>query len=131
MQQSPEYQNLFSEIILYLKEGLDRAAEAGIDRRRIVIDPGIGFGKKLEHNLSLIGNLHRLAIIRRPILIGVSRKSFIGKLTDSPVDERIFGSAAAVATSIANGAHIVRVHDVKNMVQVVRVTDAIMHTRNV
>ena len=126
MQTDPTYENLFSEIILYLKEGMDRAVEAGVLRSSIVLDPGIGFGKNLEHNLALIGNLERLTIVRRPILMGVSRKSFIGKLTDAKVDDRLPGTAAAVAACILNGAGIMRVHDVKEMVQVARITDAIV-----
>lgn len=131
MQKDPEYQNLFSEIILFLKEGIDRATEAGIPKSAIVLDPGIGFGKTLEHNVGLMGNLERFAIIRRPLLLGVSRKSFIGKIIGNEVNDRIFGSAAAVAVCIAKGAHIVRVHDVKQMCEVARVADALIKANNI
>jgi dihydropteroate synthase len=130
MQVNPEYQNLFSEIILYLREGMDRAAEAGIPRNRIVLDPGIGFGKTLEHNLALIANMNRFAILRRPLLYGVSRKSFIGTLTGTEVDQRVFGTAAAVAACIVKGAQVVRVHDVKEMAQVVKIADAVARAAN-
>jgi dihydropteroate synthase len=125
MQKSPKYENLFSEIILYLKEGMDKAGEAGIDRNRIVLDPGIGFGKTLEQNIEIIANLERFAIMRRPLLLGVSRKSFIGMVTGANVEERCYGTAAAVSSCIIKGARILRVHDVEPMVQVVKVTDAI------
>ena len=126
MQKDPSYENLFSEIILYLKESMDRAVEAGVPRSRIVLDPGIGFGKNLKHNVGIIGNLGRFSIMRRPLLVGVSRKSFIGLLTGAEVDQRLPGTAAAAAASILNGAHILRVHDVKELGQVARVTDAIV-----
>lgn len=125
MQVNPTYQNLFSEIILYLKERMDLAVDNGIPRNRIVLDPGIGFGKKLKHNLAIMGNLERLSIMRRPILMGVSRKSFIGMITGAQVDDRMPGTIAAVAACIVKGAHIVRVHDVKEAVQAVKVVDAI------
>lgn len=130
MQEDPVYQNLFSEIILYLREGMDRANEAGIPRNRIVLDPGIGFGKTLEHNLALIAGLERFAILRRPLLYGVSRKSFIGRVTGAGTDDRVFGTAAAVAACIVKGARIVRVHDVKDMKQVVMVANAIRAAAN-
>lgn len=126
MQIDPQYENLFSEIILYLKDAMDRAGEAGIPRTRIVLDPGIGFGKTLDHNLSLISNLGRLTILRRPLLIGLSRKSFIGMITKTDTDDRLSGGIAAMVTGVIKGANIVRVHDVRETLQALRVTDAIM-----
>ena len=125
MQTNPEYDNIFSEIILHLKHSMDIALEAGIPRVRIVLDPGIGFGKNLEHNLLLLGNLRRFSIMRRPLLLGVSRKSFIGMLSGATVDDRLPGTIAAVSASILGGAHIVRVHDVAQIKQAVQVVDAI------
>jgi dihydropteroate synthase len=90
------------------------------------VDPGIGFGKTLEHNLEIIRNLSKFRQFGRPVLIGVSRKTFIGKILGTPVHDRLEGTAAAVTVSIMNGVDIVRVHDVKEMVRVARVTDAIL-----
>jgi len=126
MQKNPVYTDLFSEITDYLKEGINIATEGGIARERIVIDPGIGFGKTPEHNLQIINNLDRLSPLCRPVLVGASRKSFIGRiLNNAPASERLEGTAAAVAISVMKGADIVRVHDVREMTRVVRVADAI------
>lgn len=130
MQKDPDYRNLFSEIIIYLEEGMSKAWEAGLERTRIALDPGIGFGKTLEHNLSIMGHLERFSIMRRPLLLGVSRKSFLGSITGEDVDNRLFGTAAAVAVCISKGAHILRVHDVKEMAEVSRVSDAIIRAEN-
>ncbi len=126
MQKNPEYHDLFGEIIEYLEGSIQIARNAGIQEGRIIIDPGIGFGKRPEHNLQIINQLHRFSVLGRPILIGPSRKSFIGLILDnlSPA-ERVEGTAAAVAISILKGASIVRVHDVKAMSRVARVADAI------
>jgi dihydropteroate synthase len=126
MQRSPFYPALITEIIDYLSEGIRLAIQAGISEDMIIVDPGIGFGKTYEHNLEIIKNLSAFTRLKKPILIGVSRKAFIGKiLGDLPVTDRLEGTAAAVAISIMNGANIVRVHDVKEMVRVARVADAI------
>ncbi len=126
MQENPVYTDLFLEITNYLKESINIATENGIAKERIVIDPGIGFGKTPEDNLQIINNLDRLSSLCRPVLVGVSRKSFIGKvLNNAPPSERLEGTAAAVAISVMKGANIVRVHDVKEMARVVRVADAI------
>lgn len=126
MQENPVYTDLFSEITDYLKEGINIATESGIARERIVIDPGIGFGKTPEHNLQIINNLDRFSSLCRPILIGTSRKSFIGRiLNNAPPSERLQGTAAAVAVSVMKGANIVRVHDVREMARVVKVADAV------
>jgi dihydropteroate synthase len=126
MQQNPTYQNLIGEISVFLEESVAKGRRAGIDQ--IIVDPGIGFGKRLEHNLQLIGQLKRLTPLGCPILVGPSRKSFIGALLDLPVNERLEGSLAAAAACILNGAHILRVHDVKETKRAARIADAIRHT---
>jgi dihydropteroate synthase len=122
------YQNLMGEIATGLFESVNLARAAGIPDDRIILDPGIGFGKTREQNLEIIRRLPELRRLGFPILIGPSRKSFIGKTLDLPAGERLEGTAAAVALSIAGGADIVRVHDVKAMVRVARMADAIRGT---
>jgi dihydropteroate synthase len=126
MQKNPAYSDLMGEIIEHLSEGLAIAKKAGILHGKIMVDPGIGFGKKPEDNLEIIKRLKELKVLGCPILIGPSRKSFIGKILDLPVKERLEGTAAAVAAAIAKGADLVRVHDVKEMKRVVRIADAIL-----
>jgi dihydropteroate synthase len=126
MQKNPTYKALIPEIMDYLREGITIARNAGIPDDKIIIDPGIGFGKTVEHNLEIIKRLNEFTGFEKPILLGPSRKSFIGKtLGDLPVTERLEGTAAAVAIGIFNGANIIRVHDVKAMVRVARIADAI------
>ena len=126
MQQNPQYEALIPEIMDYLRAGITIARKTGIPDDKIVIDPGIGFGKTYEDNLKIIHDLHEFTFFRKPILIGPSRKAFIGKiLGDVPVTDRLEGTAAAVSVSIMNGANIIRVHDVKEMVKVAKVADAI------
>jgi dihydropteroate synthase len=126
MQQNPVYEALIPEITDCLRDCIRLAIESGVSEDKIIIDPGIGFGKTFNHNLEIINNLHEFTLLEKPILIGLSRKAFIGKiLGDAPVTDRLEGTAAAVAISIMNGANIVRVHDVKEMVKVAKVTDAI------
>lgn len=108
-----------------LAESVARAEAAGIERSRIILDPGIGFGKTVEHNLALLRELRSLSDWKAPILVGTSRKSFIGRLIGQPVYRRSYGTAASVAMAIAHGADVVRVHDVVAMRDVVRVADAI------
>lgn len=130
MQKNPVYEALIPEILDHLRRSIRIASDAGISGDLIIVDPGIGFGKTYDHNLEIISNLHALSFLGKPILVGVSRKAFIGKiLGDVPPGERIEGTAAAVAASIMNGAHMVRVHDVKAMVRVARVVDAIKRER--
>jgi len=121
-----EYEDLMADVIRELRDSISLAVEAGVEREKIVVDPGIGFGKTVEQNLQLMANLAELKVLGRPILLGPSRKSFIGYTLDLPLDERVEGTAAAVAVGIANGADIVRVHDVKQMVRVARMTDAMV-----
>ena len=126
MQKNPSYEALIPEVLDYMRISIRLAAKFNIPDNRIIIDPGIGFGKTLQHNLEIIKNLREFTLLGRPIAIGVSRKAFIGKiLGDVPSSERLEGTAAAVAISILNGANIVRVHDVKEMTRVAKVADAI------
>jgi len=126
MQNKPVYKALIPEIMDYLRESMSIAEQAGISADRIIIDPGIGFGKTVAHNLEIIRRLDEFAGFEKPLLLGPSRKSFIGKVLGGlPVRSRLEGTAAAVAAGILKGAHIIRVHDVKEMVRVARFTDAI------
>jgi len=125
MQKNPKYDDVIAEISSFLQEAFNTATASGIDKDKIAIDPGIGFGKRPEHNLEIIRRLSELRDLGQPIFIGVSRKSIIGDVLNLPLDERIEGTAALVACSIMNGANIVRVHDVKYMSRVARMADAI------
>lgn len=126
MQQNPVYQDLIPELISYLTESIELAKKAGISEGRVIVDPGIGFGKTVEHNLEILKRLRELKVLGRPILIGTSRKSLMGGVLGLPVEERLEGTSATVAVSIANGADIVRVHDVKEMSRVAKMADAIV-----
>jgi len=126
MQQNPVYEALIPEIMDYLREGIRIAMSSGISEDKIIIDPGIGFGKTFDHNFEVINKLHEFTLLEKPILIGPSRKAFIGRiLGDASVTDRLEGNAAAVTASIMNGADIIRVHEVKEMVKVAKVADAI------
>jgi len=130
MQNDPVYEALLPEIYDSLRRSMQSAMDAGIPENMIVIDPGIGFGKTFDHNLEILHRLREFTLLERPILVGVSRKAFIGKvLENASVENRLEGTAAAVAISIMNGANIVRVHDVKEMARVARVADAIRRMR--
>lgn len=127
MQQEATYEDVVSEVMAYLRERIAQAAEAGIPRELLIVDPGIGFAKTTEHNLEIIRKLGDFKSLGLPILIGTSRKRFIGEaLGDLPPDQRLEGTAATVALCIANGANIIRVHDVREMSRVARMTDAIV-----
>ena len=126
MQQNPVYDDVIGEVMDYLEEGIGIAARAGVDREKIFIDPGIGFGKTLEHNLALLDRLDQFQALGRPIVLGTSRKKFIGTVLDLPAPEqRVDGTAATMAIGIERGARVVRVHDVARMAQVAKMTDAI------
>ncbi len=130
MQKNPVYQALMPEVMDTLREGIRSAMDSGVSEDKIIVDPGIGFGKTSEHNLEIIHKLRELTFLEKPVLIGPSRKAFIGKvLGDVPPGERLEGTAAAVAVSIMNGANIIRVHDVKEMAKVAKVADAIKRMR--
>ncbi len=126
MQQSPEYEDVVGEVHEYLRERIEAAEFAGIEAERIAIDPGIGFGKNLEHNLELMRRIDAFLDLGRPLLVGPSRKRFIGTILDVPEDERVEGTVGAVAWLVSRGAHVVRVHDVREVVRAVRVIDAIV-----
>ncbi len=125
MQQAPTYGDLLGEVASFLAERARRAAEAGVDPRAVWIDPGIGFGKTPEHNLALIARVGELASVGAPVLVGPSRKSFLGKVLDLAVGDRLEGTIAACAVAAWNGADAVRVHDVKECVRALRVVDAL------
>ena len=127
MQKNPHYDSLIDEIIEYLDKSIERAVEAGIDREKIIIDPGIGFGKTLEHNLEILKRLKELKVLGRPVMVGPSRKSFIGKILNLEPQERIFGTVSACVLAVKNGANILRVHDVKQISQALKVTEAILN----
>ncbi len=112
MQHAPFYRDVVTEVTGFLRARVRALQDRGIDRRRIVVDPGIGFGKTLTHNLELLGALNKIVALGCPVLVGVSRKSMIGSLTGRPVDDRLAGSLAAALAAVAHGASILRVHDV-------------------
>ncbi len=126
MQVEPRYEDVVGEIRSYLADRADAAVAAGIDRDRLAVDPGLGFGKTYEHNLTLMRDIDSFLDLGLPVVVGPSRKSFIGTaLGDVPVDRRLEGTAGAVAWMAGRGAHIVRVHDVAEIVRMLRVVDAI------
>lgn len=127
MQINPQYTDLMGQITSRLRDRISALIEAGVDEKLLIVDPGIGFGKTADHNLEILRRLAELKSIGRPILIGASRKATIGKvLGNLPPEDRLEGTAATVAISIANGADIVRVHDVKELARVAKMTDAIV-----
>ncbi|MDH7499378.1 MAG: dihydropteroate synthase [candidate division NC10 bacterium] len=125
MQKDPHYDCLMEEVFSYFQEGIALAESSGVRPEGILIDPGIGFGKTVAHNLTLLRRLREFKSLGKPILIGPSRKSFIGKILDLPVEERLEGTAAAVAWAACHGASMVRVHDVKEMKRVTAMIDAL------
>jgi dihydropteroate synthase len=122
----PGYHDLMGEINHYLRQSIQIAENAGIPRERVIVDPGIGFGKTKADNLRIIRHLREIEVLGCPILLGTSRKSFIGTTLDLPPTDRVEGTAATIAIGIANGANIVRVHDIKEMVRVAQMADAVM-----
>ncbi|MCR4337928.1 MAG: dihydropteroate synthase [Candidatus Omnitrophica bacterium] len=126
MQRMTIYQNLMGEIISSLKNSIENCLEMGIESDKIIVDPGIGFGKTPEQNLEILNRLHELNVLRCPILVGTSRKSFIGKVLERDVEDRSWGTAATLSVSILRGAHMVRVHDVAAARDTVKMTDAIL-----
>lgn len=125
MQGDPRYPDLLGELIDYLGESIEIAGRAGILHEKIIVDPGIGFGKTVSHNLEILKRLKELKVLGCPIMVGASRKSLIGQVLGLPADQRIEGTAATVAVSIVNGVDIIRVHDIKEIVKVAKMTDAI------
>ncbi len=121
MQEHPHYKNVISEITEFFKRKTEEVIKAGIDASRLILDPGIGFGKTLAHNLEIMKNISVFKKLGFPVLLGPSRKSFIGQITGAPVENRLFGTAAAVSLLTEWGVDILRVHDVYEMCQVIRV----------
>uniref|UniRef100_A0A831UEW3 Dihydropteroate synthase n=1 Tax=Geobacter metallireducens TaxID=28232 RepID=A0A831UEW3_GEOME len=128
MQQNTAYGNLIAEVLDSLRRSVSAAEGAGVARDRIVVDPGIGFAKSVQGNLEILRRLREFAVLQLPLLIGTSRKSFIGSVLGRDVDERLFGTAATVSLAVANGASIIRVHDVREMRDVADMTHAVLHS---
>ncbi len=126
MQKKPVYKSLMKEIATYLNKSIKRAVSAGISENRIIIDPGIGFGKTFAHNITILKRLAELKKLNKPILLGLSRKSFIGKILNLPAEERLEGSLAASIIGVINGARILRTHDVKETKRAVAVAESIL-----
>jgi dihydropteroate synthase len=133
MQKQPFAKDVLKDVTRGLREAIAKARQAGVTKSQIILDPGIGFGKSFAQNYELLAKLPQLAKLGHPLLVGTSRKGFLGATLardgkPAPPEERIWGTAATVTASILNGAHIVRVHDVAEMVQVARVTDSLLHS---
>jgi dihydropteroate synthase len=127
MQKNIRYQNLMAEILSDLKKSIENCLEIGIKSDKIIIDPGIGFGKTAVHNLKIINRLAEFQVLKQPLLIGPSRKSFIGHVLNQDVKHRLTGTLAAVCAGILRGAHVVRVHDVKEVKEAALMIDAILN----
>ena len=125
MQAKPRYDDVVREIGGFFKKRLARLAEHGVSGAQVALDPGIGFGKTLDHNIKLLSRLNKFSVMERPLLVGVSRKSFIGNLLGTPLEDRLPASLACAVWSVAEGANIVRVHDVAETVQAVRMAEAL------
>ncbi len=130
MQQDPDYANVVGEVASFLSERVEACTKAGIPRERIVLDPGFGFGKTVAHNVELLANLRQLKELGLPILAGLSRKSTLGKITGRDVDQRVPASIAAAVIAVTNGASIVRVHDVAETVDALKVLTAVLESEN-
>jgi len=126
MQEHPEYRDVVGEVTAFLADRVAALRAAGASSEAIAIDPGVGFGKSLDHNLALLRNLDRLAALGHPVVVGVSRKSFIAKIGAGEPGERLPGSLAAAALAVSHGANVVRAHDVLETVRAMRVTDALV-----
>ena len=126
MQEKPEYKDVMGEIIGYLRNQIDIAVKGGIQRENIIVDPGIGFGKTVEHNLEIVRRLREMRGLGLPIMVGTSRKSFIGKILSSEVSDRLEGSLATLVASVLNGANIARTHDLKESVRAARIADCVV-----
>jgi len=127
MQSAPVYNNVTEDVYSFLKQRMDVCIAAGIPKERLLIDPGFGFGKSLAHNLTLLKELNRFKALGVPLLVGVSRKSMIGTILNKPVDDRLYGSLAAAALALWQGAAVIRVHDVAETVDVMKVCSAVMN----
>ena len=129
MQLKPRYDNLLREITDFLENAVARAQSAGIEENLIILDPGIGFGKTFDHNLSVIHHLEEFQTLKKPLLVGPSNKAFIGRILSREANERDTGTMAVVAASVMNGAQIIRAHNVKMAAETIRVVDAILRER--
>jgi dihydropteroate synthase len=129
MQQAPRYGDVVGEVIEFLRQRIERCVEAGIRRERLILDPGFGFGKTVEHNLTLLRELAQLCALELPVLAGLSRKSLLGVLTGRPVDERLAGSLALAYAALEGGARIIRCHDVAQTVDLLKVWWAVRASR--
>ena len=127
MRAHTHYENVINEVIEEIQISVEKCLEIGIKKDRIIVDPGIGFAKTVDQNLMLINHLNRLNVTHCPILLGTSRKSFIGQILQNDVGQRLMGTAATVTAGVMRGAHIVRVHDVKAIKETLRMTDAILN----
>jgi dihydropteroate synthase len=126
MQHNPEYSDVVAEVEDFFLQRIEACDAIGIPREQLLLDPGFGFGKLLEHNLDLLRNLERFTILGLPLLVGISRKSMVGAiLDDAPVDERLYGSLAAAVMAVERGAAIIRVHDVKPTVDALKIVQAV------
>lgn len=129
MQQAPQYRDVVREVGEFFVERLQQLTAHGVKAEQVALDPGIGFGKNLEHNLQLLANLGTFSQLARPLLLGVSRKSFIGRISESNANERLPGSLACACLALPDGVHIIRTHDVAETRQAVRVSEAILNQR--
>jgi dihydropteroate synthase len=129
MQADPHYEDVVSEVAAFFNDRFQRLRACGVAAEQIVFDPGIGFGKTAEHNLLLLGALARLAGLDRPVLVGASRKSFMGRLPGAAANDRLAASLACACAAVQAGAQIVRAHDVAETVQAIRMTEAILARR--
>ena len=126
MQENPQYDNLIKDILHFFSRQLELAQSVGIDSSKIILDPGLGFGKKVEHNFELIRKLPQICAMGFPVLVGPSRKSFIGEALNLPINDRIEGTMASITASVINGAKIVRVHDIQKTRRTVTIAEKIM-----
>jgi len=130
MQKAPQYADVVGEVRGFLAGRVEAALKDGVERHAIAVDPGVGFGKSVEHNLALLRNLDAIAALGHPVIVGVSRKSFIARLGGSErMEDRLAGSVAAATLAVAHGAHVIRAHDVAETVRAMRVADAILASR--
>ncbi|MGR3317183.1 MAG: dihydropteroate synthase [Candidatus Anammoxibacter sp.] len=128
MQNVPAYNDVVSEIIFFFQDLINRAVSNGIDEHNIIIDPGVGFGKTLRHNLEILNRLEEFKVLGCPIMVGSSRKSFIGEILNKPEEGRLLGTLATVAIAIAHGSDIIRAHDVNETVEIAKMCDAIINS---
>lgn len=128
MQDNPGYRDVVEDVICFLGENIQRAEQAGIKSENIVIDPGFGFGKTLQHNLQLLKSLDKLQILAKPLLVGLSRKSMLGTILDKPVDQRVYGGVATTVIAVQKGAQIIRTHDVMATADAIKVVAAMKNS---